>query len=397
MKIKLDPVIDFGKMPIANAFCSPDQFGKEFFYNLVLGFDPKTKAIGLVNTVPLQKMFHDHYAFYSSTSKGMQIHFAQTAKKLLPYAKKGLVVELGSNDGIMLEAWKNLHIPAVGVEPSKNVADVSIAAGHDVITKFMSDKVVLEILARGQVSLVYSANTFCQFENLSEYLGYIIRLIGKKGVFVFEDPYFLDIFQKTSYDQIYDEHVWYFTISFMNSMLKPLGYHVFNCEHLKVHGGELRMYVGHKDTFPVKRSVAKWLDEEKDLDRKVEALEKNIKKSKNRLLNILNQVKKSGKTICGFGATSKATTIFNYCGIGPDLIPFVTDNTPIKEGKYYPGVHIPIVSQKIFEKGVKNPKKRIDYAFLGAWNHFKEINKYQSWYSQAGGSWITHIPKLRLK
>ena len=348
MKIKLDPVIDFGKMPIANAFCSPDQFGKEFFYNLVLGFDPKTKAIGLVNTVPLQKMFHDHYAFYSSTSKGMQIHFAQTAKKLLPYAKKGLVVELGSNDGIMLEAWKNLHIPAVGVEPSKNVADVSIAAGHDVITKFMSDKVVLEILARGQVSLVYSANTFCQFENLSEYLGYIIRLIGKKGVFVFEDPYFLDIFQKTSYDQIYDEHVWYFTISFMNSMLKPLGYHVFNCEHLKVHGGELRMYVGHKDTFPVKRSVAKWLDEEKDLDRKVEALEKNIKKSKNRLLNILNQVKKSGKTICGFGATSKATTIFNYCGIGPDLIPFVTDNTPIKEGKYYPGVHIPIVSQKIF-------------------------------------------------
>ena len=297
----------------------------------------------------------------------------------------------------MLEAWKKLGIPAIGVEPSKNVADVSIAAGHDVITKFMSDKVVLEILARGQVSLVYSANTFCQFENLSEYLGYIIRLIGKKGVFVFEDPYFLDIFQKTSYDQIYDEHVWYFTISFMNSMLKPLGYHVFNCEHLKVHGGELRMYVGHKDTFPVKRSVAKWLDEEKDLDRKVEALEKNIKKSKNRLLNILNQVKKSGKTICGFGATSKATTIFNYCGIGPDLIPFVTDNTPIKEGKYYPGVHIPIVSQKIFEKGVKNPKKRIDYAFLGAWNHFKEINKYQSWYSQAGGSWITHIPKLRLK
>lgn len=395
MKINLDPIIDFGKMPIANAFCTPDQFASEFFYDLVLGFDRKTKAIGLLNTVPLKKMFHDHYAFFSSTSKGMQLHFAATAKKLLPIAKKGLVVELGSNDGIMLEAWKELRIPAIGVEPSKNVAAVSIAAGHDVIVKFLSDKVVDEILDRGKVSLVYSANTFCQFANLSQYLGYVTKLIGKTGVFVFEDPYFLDIFKKTSYDQIYDEHVWYFTISFINNMLEPLGFHVFDCEHIEVHGGELRMYVGHKDKFPAKPAVAKWLAKEKGLEQKLEIFSKNIKKSKTQLLKILNRIKKEGKTICGFGATSKATTVFNYCGIEPELIPFVTDNTPFKEGKYYPGVHIPIVSQKVFEEGKSDPKRRIDYAFLGAWNHFKEINKYQSWYSAAGGSWITHIPKLK--
>lgn len=392
MEIQLNPMIDFGKMPIANAFLTPDQFAQEFFYNLVLGFDPKTKAIGLVNPVPAEKMFHDHYAFYSSTSRGMQIHFAQTARKLLPFAKKGLVVELGSNDGIMLEAWKNLHIPAIGIEPSKNVAQVSIAAGHDVITKFLSNKVVDEILARGKVTLVYSANTFCQFANLSEYLGYVIKLIGKNGVFVFEDPYFLDIFKKTSYDQIYDEHVWYFTLSFINNMLKPFGYHVFDSEHLEVHGGELRMYVGHKDIYPVHPSVAKWKALEKGLEQKLEILDRNIKKSKIKLLEILNRVKKEGKTICGFGATSKATTIFNYCGIGSELIPFVTDNTPIKVDKYYPGVHIPIVSQKVFESGKNNPQKRIDYTFLGAWNHFMEIEKYQSWYRQQGGHWITHVP-----
>src|SRR3989338_3247442 len=249
-------------------------------------------------------MFHDHYAFYSSTSKGMQIHFAQTAKKLLPYAKKGLVVELGSNDGIMLEAWKKLGIPAIGIEPSKNVADVSIAAGHDVITKFLSGKVVDEIQERGKVTLVYSANTFCQFANLSQYLGYVTKLIGKNGVFIFEDPYFLDIFEKTSYDQIYDEHVWYFTVSFINNMLEPLGYHVFNCEHIEVHRGELRMYVGHKDTFPAKPIVSKWLAKESNLDRKIEALRINIMKSKIKLLEILNRVKKEKKTIFGFGATS---------------------------------------------------------------------------------------------
>lgn len=168
MEIKLKPLIDFGKMPIANAFCTKYQFAEEFFYDLVLGFDPKTKAIGLVNQVPPEKMFHDHYAFYSSMSKGMQIHFAETAKKLLPIVGRGLVVELGSNDGIMLEAWKKLGVPAIGVEPSKNVADVSIAAGHDVIIKFLNDKVVDEILGKGKVSLVYSANTFCQFADLSK-------------------------------------------------------------------------------------------------------------------------------------------------------------------------------------------------------------------------------------
>ena len=388
MKINLKPVINFGKMPIANAFLTKEQFKDEYFYNMVLGYDPKTKAIGLVNTVPLEKMFHGSYAFYSSTSKGMQTHFAQTAEKLLPYAKKGLVVELGSNDGIMLEAWKNLGVRALGVEPSKNVAEVSKSKGHDVIVKFMSKDVVDEILEKGQVSLVYSANTFCQFADFNTYLGYVTKLIGKKGIFVFEDPYFLDIVEKTSYDQIYDEHVWYFTASFINNMLKPFGYHVFDCEHIEVHGGELRMYVGHKDHYPRKASVDLWLAKEKDLDKKIKLFGENIKKSKVELVKILKQLKKEGKRICGFGAASKGTTVTNYCGIGPDLIPFVTDNTPIKQGKYYPGSHIPIVSQDKF--------KNIDIAVLFAWNHLKEIDKSQAWFRAGGGHWLTHVPKPNL-
>lgn len=395
MEIKLRPVIDFGKMPIANAFLTKEQFKDEFFYDMVLGYDPKTKAIGLVNTVPLEKMFHGNYAFYSSTSKGMQAHFVQTAEKLLPYtnlsagkAGKGLVVELGSNDGIMLEAWKELGVKAVGVEPSKNVAEVSRARGHDVIAKFMSDNVVDKILVKGPVSLVYSANTFCQFADFETYLGYVTKLIGKKGIFVFEDPYFLDIVEKTSYDQIYDEHVWYFTASFINNMLEPFGYHVFDCEHIEVHGGELRMYVGHKDIYPAKPSVALWLAKEKDLDKKVKLLEANTKKSKTELVKILKQLKKDGKRICGFGAASKGTTVTNYCGIGPDLIPFVTDNTPIKQGKYYPGSHIPIIPQEEF--------KNIDVAVLFAWNHLKEIDKSQAWFRAGGGHWLMHVPKPRI-
>lgn len=384
MTIKLQPVIDFGKMPIANAFLTPDQFADEFFYQMVLGYDAETKAIGLVNTVPPKKMFHDHYAFFSSTSKGMQVHFQKTAQKLLPYVGNGLVVEMGSNDGVMLESWKELGVKAIGVEPSANVAQVSKEKGHEVISKFMSNEVVDEILTKGNVNLVYGANVSCHIESFADYIRNIAALIGKNGIFVFEDPYFLDIVEKTSYDQIYDEHVWYFTISFINKMVEPYGLCVFDCEHIEVHGGELRMYVGHKDTHPIKPVVQEWLLKETDLSGKLELFSKNVQKSKIMLLDILNQIKKEGKKICGFGATSKGVIITNYCGIGPDLIPFITDTTPIKQEKYYPGVHIPIVSQENF--------KNVDYAFLFAWNHLKEIDQSQSWFRQGGGNWITHVP-----
>src|SRR3989344_3493328 len=145
MQINLQPVIDFGKMPIANAFLTPEQFPDEYFFDMIVGYDRETHAIGLVNKVPPKKMFHENYAFFSSTSKGMQRHFRETAEKLLPYAGSGLVVEMGSNDGIMLEAWKGLGVRALGVEPSGNVAEVSRAKGHEVISEFMSDKVAAEI------------------------------------------------------------------------------------------------------------------------------------------------------------------------------------------------------------------------------------------------------------
>lgn len=388
MQISLKPVIDFGMMPIANAFVTPEQFKNEFNYHMILGYDPVTKGIGLVNTVPLEQMFHDHYAFYSSTSKGMQMHFRQTAEKLQKYAGTGLVVELGSNDGIMLEAWKDLGVRALGLEPSKNVADVSRSRGHEVIDEFLTDDLVERVQAKGPISLVYAANTFCQFKEFATYVRYVTNMIGAKGVFVFEDPYFLDIVEKTSYDQIYDEHVWYFTLSFINTMLEPLGYHVFDCEHIEVHGGELRMYVGHKDTYAATPSVAHWLMKERDLDKLLETLKGNIETSKKMLIDILQKVKSDGKKICGFGASSKGVIVTNYCGIGPDLIPYITDNTPIKQGKFYPGVHIPIVPQEQF--------KNVDYAALFAWNHFKEIDASQVEFRNRGGKWITHVPMPRI-
>lgn len=390
MQIKLTPSIDFGKMPIANAFLTPEEFAKEYFYNMVVGYDPATHAIGLVHTVPPEKMFHDHYAFFSSTSKGMQDHFRQTAERLKPYAGQGIVVEVGSNDGIMLEAWKQMGVKAVGVEPSSNVAEVSKQKGHDVIVKFMSDEVVKEILSRGKVSLVFGANVSCHIENIAGYIKNVTELIGKDGAFVFEDPYFLDIVEKTSYDQVYDEHLWYFTISFVNALLEPHGHHVFDCEHVPVHGGELRMFVGHKDTHPATANVAEWLAKESDLPGKLDLLNKNIAASKKSMQALLHQLKKEGKRICGFGASSKGVIVCNFCEITPDLIPFITDNTPAKQGKYYPGVHIPVRPQEEF--------KDVDVAVMFAWNHMPEIEKlpFMRAFKERGGQFLTHVPMPHL-
>lgn len=390
MEIKLEPAIDFGRMPIANAFLSPDEFADEYFYPMVVGYDRATQAIGLVHRVPPEKMFHGQYAFFSSTSKGMQKHFRETAQKLKPYAGDGVVVEMGSNDGIMLEAWKELGVRAVGVEPSANVAAVSRGRGHWVIERFMDDRAADEILGAGSVSLVYGANVSCHIEDFVHYARLVARLVGDTGIFVFEDPYFLDIVEKTSYDQIYDEHVWYFTVSFINNVFAPLGLHVFDCEHLPVHGGELRMYVGRRDKYPAKPAVADWLGRESDLEGKLARLAENIKTSKTALRDLLYGFQKEGRKIAGFGASSKGVIVCNWCELGPDVIPYITDNTPIKQDKYYPGVHIPIVPQEEFAK------RKPDVAVLFAWNHLKEIDESQAWFRRGGRKWVTHVPIPRM-
>ncbi len=384
MDIALQPVINFGKMPIANAFLTPEEFGREYFYEMVLGYDPRTKAVGLMNIVPREMMFHDHYAYYSSTSRAMKEHFRRAAETLLPYAEKGIVVEVGSNDGIMLDAWRDLGVRAMGVEPSANVARVAQEKGHEVTVKFMDDGVIDEILARGPVSVIYEANSLISIDDIAGYFRMAVRLIGGRGICVIEDPYFLDVMEKNAYDQIYDEHIWYFTIGFINALAAPFGLHVFDIEHLETHGGSMRMYIGRQDAYPVKNKVLDWVGRERELPRLIENFSANIERSKRELVELLSRCKKEGARLCGFGATSKGVIVCNYCGIGPDLIPFITDNTPAKQGKYYPGVHIPVVGQEEF--------KNVDHAMLFAWNHFKEIDANQAWFRQSGGKWITHVP-----
>lgn len=383
------PVINLGKQPKhANGFVTKDEFGTESFFEMVIGFNEANGAIRLMEPTAREVMFNDHYAFYSKTSKKMQEHFAQTASQLERFLLPGdVVVEIGSNDGIMQDAWKALGRTCIGVEPSANVAAIAKLSGHQVINGFMGSDVAEQILADNRVGLVYGANVSCHITDLDEYFSAVAKLIGDHGVFVFEDPYFLDVYEKCSYDQFYGEHTWMFTVKFIQAKLAQFGMELFDIEHLWSHGGSMRFYAqglgGKYKLFNPSIEIQKSL--EGDVAAKLADLSARIERSREGLLNILELVR--GRNVCGFGATSKGVVVTNYCGIGPDTIPFITDTTPTKIGKCYPGSHIPIVSQ------AETDYSKFDYIVNFAWNHFDEIRASRKDFK---GKWITHVPYPRI-
>jgi methylation protein EvaC len=344
-------------------------------------------------------MFHEHYAFYSSTSNFMAHHFMEFANQVIhsDYLSKDdpFVVELGCNDGIMLKNFAKQHIRHLGIEPSLNVAKEANKHGvrtrHEFFSEELADTIVSE---EGQADTFLAANVMCHIPDIVGVVKGIKKLLKPTGVVIFEDPYLGDVVAKTSYDQIYDEHVFLFSALSIQYLFGLVGMEIIDLLPQKTHGGSMRYVLGHKGAHSVKGVVTQILAKEKaqGLDR-LETFEKfrvNVEKSKLDLVTLLKDLKSRGKKIAGYAATSKSTTVLNYCGIGPDLIEYICDTTPIKQGKLSPGVHIPVVPYQTF----KNTPP--DYAVLLAWNHAEEIMAKEKEYLAAGGKWIVHVPEVKV-
>ncbi|MFX0201287.1 MAG: methyltransferase domain-containing protein [Candidatus Hodarchaeota archaeon] len=394
----IEAFISFGKMPIANNFVLLGQFDDEYFFELQIGFCANCKMVQLMELVDRKKMFHDHYAFYSSTSTRMTLHFEDFADTVCQDYLRGtdpFVVEIGSNDGIMLRHFANRRIRHLGVEPSSNVAEIAINKGMNVITEFFDADLAKSIVREyGQADTILGANVMCHIPYLQSVVQGIKILLKPEGLMIFEDPYLGDIVQKTSYDQIYDEHAFYFSVASVSYLFDLYGLEVINVEPQDVHGGSMRYVIGHKNAQKVASSVPKQLAKEKEMGLyqpdTYETLRENIERSREELVGLLMDLKKHNKRVVGYGATSKSTTVLNYCGITDELIEFISDTTPIKQGKFSPGVHIPISAHQRFEKNYP------DYALLFAWNHSKEIMEKEKRFRGLGGKWIVYIPKVEV-
>jgi len=336
-------------------------------------------------------MFNKNYPFFTSSSKYMVIHFknySQWIKKNYLNNVKNLI-EIGSNDGTFLKNFINDEINSVGFEPSKNVARLAQKNGVKTINKFFNYKNITKLKKfKNTTDIICAANAICHVPKLRDLIKSIDFTLTKKGFFIFEEPYLGAMFKKTSYDQIYDEHIFMFSVSSVKKIFKLFNFDLIDVIPQVTHGGSMRYVVGRTNIHTIKKSVQNFLIYEKknDIDKIKGCI--NFKKkceiSKNKLIKKIKIIKNNGKNIVGYAATSKSTTILNYCNIDNKKIDYICDTTPEKIGKYTPGTHIPIVSIDYFRK--KTP----DVAFLFAWNHKKEILKKEKKFTK-NGKWIAHV------
>ena len=390
--------LNLGKQPIANKFLKKDELGDEFFYDLKVVFDEDTKLVSLRNFVKPELMFNEDYVYHTSLSVPMVEHFKNTSEMLMKEFTPLTVMEIGSNDGAFLKNWPNDY--SIGVEPCGNFTNVTEDMGYKTYSEFWTTELSEKIKNDGYVDfdLIYAANCICHIQNLDECFAAVKNILSKDGVFVFEDPSLLRMLERGSYDQIYDEHAHIFSVTALDNILMKNGLKIFRVENLSVHGGSNRIYVSHlpSHTFlrnrPVELTVRENLNKEKDFGidnfNTYEIFAERIDKSKKDLVELLTKLKDDGKRVVSIGATSKSTTVFNYCGIDESLVECITDTTPDKQGLLAPGSHIPVVDRESVNLN------DYDYSFLGAWNFKDVIANKEREFVENGGKFITHVPEV---
>ncbi|MDB4945224.1 MAG: SAM-dependent methyltransferase [Labilithrix sp.] len=397
-KTPIEPFIDFGRMPIANGFLTQAEVADEWFFDLRVGYCSTCHMVQLTELVDRERMFHDQYAFFSSTSTRMAEHFkrfAEDVKASWGDEKDPFVVEIGSNDGITLRNFAAQKIRHLGVEPSANVAEEARKKGVDTICKFFDADTARAIVAEhGQADAFIAANVMCHIPYIHSVVEGIAILLKPNGVVMYEDPYLGDIVQKVSYDQVYDEHAFYFSVASVSYLFGQHGMEVVDVIPQETHGGSMRYVIAHEGARPVSPRVAaqRALEEQLGLMKAetYEELRRRIERSRDALVALLKEKKAEGKRVVGYAATSKSTTVTNYCGIGPDLVEFISDTTPIKQGKLSPGTHIPVKAYAEFQRAYP------DYALLFGWNHSVEIMAKEEAFRAAGGKWLVYVPEVKV-
>ena len=312
--------LDLGKQPIANGYLNKNEFDNEFLFNLKVVFDEDTKLVSLKEFVAPEMMFNENYAYHASMSETMKNHFKSLAEDLQGNFKPTNVLEIGSNDGIFIRHFN--PDTTIAVEPCSNFAEITNDMEYKTYPEFWTEKLSKLIKQEhGTMDLIYSANCICHIHDLDDTFNAVQNLLSEDGVFVFEDPSLLRMMERGSYDQLDDEHAHVFPVTALKNLLNKNGLEIFKVENLSVHGGSNRIYVkliGNRYQ-EIEASVKDNLDMESsfglDEFQTYQIFSNRVQKSKEDLVNMLTEFKKDGKKVIAYGAASKATTVFNYCGI----------------------------------------------------------------------------------
>ena len=387
--------LDLGYQPLANSYLSSKKLNNiEKKFKLEIGFNPKNYLVSILHTVPKEKMFNKDYPYKSSESFTMRNQFKKLSSRLNKRFKPDILLEIGSNDGAFLKNFSKKK--AVGVEPCKNLANITTKKGYKTFSNYWNVALAKKITKNAKVDLIYSANTLSHIKNFSEIFKAINISLSDNGVLVLEDPSLLECIKRVAYDQFYCEHIYVFSTIALKKILDKYKLEIFDIDNLHTHGGSNRYYIKKisNKNFDISKKVLNNLKKEKKFGlNKFSTYKKFSKKvhlSKKKLNKILDTLIRKNKKIIGYGATAKSCTVLNFCKIKKETINYFYDTTSYKIGKYLPGSKIKIKKYK------KLNRKTADYVFLGAWNFKDEIFRKEKSFIKKGGKFITHVPSPKI-
>ena len=370
----LKPFLDLGMQPWCNNFVLEDNC-QEYRYPLEVLFCQKCTTVQIDHTVPREVMYSDHL-YLSSISKTMRNHFKKIAEKVVADFSdgSGLVVDIGSNDGTLLEAYRDLGLDVFGVEPCRTAADFAIKKGIETEVSFFDYDVSQKILeTHGKAKVISAANVFYHVENLHDIVDGIKNLLADDGVFVMQGTYLPSIIESKEFDIIYHEHLLYYRIETLDYLLNMHGLELFDLDESSVHGGSIIAYASHKGARKISDDVSRYKQqEEKDgfheFDR-YDDFGKSIVKLRGEIKNFITSLVQDGKTIYAFGAPAKGTVLLNYCGLTNKEILCAVEKNALKVGRFIPNTGIPIID----EDEADEP----DYYLLLAWNFAEEFCQHE--------------------
>ena len=349
-------------------------------------------------TVDPKILYQNDYPYESSITKTGQLHWDQFAESVVQRAELSsddLVIDIGSNVGVLLSAFQKRGCKVLGVEPSKHIAECANQNGVETINDFISLDLAEKIVSnKGKAPLINITNVFAHINDLEGLMKAVDLLLTKNGMFVIEAPHFLNLIEGLEYDTIYHEHLLYISVKPLNSLFERFGFEVFDVKEVSIHGGSIRIFVGRKEKHNITNFVNQIIRKEEkanlfDISR-LNLFSEQVREHKKQLRELLLEIKKSGKTIVAVSAPAKGMTLLNYCEIDSSILDFLTEKSSLKIGKYSPGAHIPIFPDE------KLGEKEIDFALLLAWNFADEIIENLSDFKNSGGKFIIPIPKPKI-
>jgi 2-polyprenyl-3-methyl-5-hydroxy-6-metoxy-1,4-benzoquinol methylase len=393
--------VDLGNSPPSNSFLTREESSRpEVFFPLKLFLCHRCFLVQIDEVKKSEEIFSREYIYYSSFSTSWVEHarrYVDMIADRFDLNNNSLVIEIASNDGYLLQHVKEKNIPCLGIEPSQGVADAAREKGIETRTEFFGRKLARELARTGRKGdLLVGNNILAHVPDLNDFVSGLKIALRGAGVITMEFPHLMNLVELNQFDTIYHEHFSYFSMQTVVEIFKHHGLAIFDVEELPTHGGSLRIYARHVEdgSKPVSDAVSKLIEREnsRGMNRRAyyQGFQSMVGTVKNDLVSFLIEQNRAGKKVAGYGAAAKGNTLLNYCGIRKDLLMFVADASPHKQGMFLPASHIPVVH----EKEIKRIKP--DYILILPWNIKEEVMTQLAYVRDWGGRFVTAVPHLEM-